>query len=46
METMFGNLTSGYRQVLDAVWRDGPSSRAEIAASTGFTRPAISQMVQ
>ncbi len=46
MATMFGNLTPSYRQVLDAVWRNGPSSRAEIAVTTGFTRPAISQMVQ
>ncbi|MDE8650704.1 ROK family transcriptional regulator [Novosphingobium album (ex Liu et al. 2023)] len=46
MATMFGNLSLSYRQVLDAVWRNGPSSRAEIAATTGFTRPAISQIVQ
>ncbi|OYX17160.1 MAG: hypothetical protein B7Z07_00575 [Sphingomonadales bacterium 32-67-7] len=46
MATPFGNLSLSYRQVLDAVWRSGPSSRAEIAARTGFTRPAISQIVQ
>jgi len=43
---ILGNLTASYRQVLDAVWCNGPSSRAEIADSTGFTRPAISMMVQ
>ncbi|WP_213979099.1 ROK family transcriptional regulator [Sphingomonas sp. dw_22] len=41
-----GNLTDSYRLVLDTLWRNGPSSRAEIADSTGFTRPAISLMVQ
>ncbi|MFZ5748777.1 MAG: ROK family transcriptional regulator [Pseudomonadota bacterium] len=46
MTATFETLTTSYRRILDAVWRNGPSSRAEIAASTGFTRPAISQMVQ
>jgi predicted NBD/HSP70 family sugar kinase len=43
---MFDKLSASYREVLDAVWRNGPSSRAEIAASTRFTRPAITQIVQ
>ncbi|WP_066684810.1 ROK family transcriptional regulator [Caulobacter sp. CCH9-E1] len=39
-------LTTGHRLVLDSILRHGPSSRAEIAARTQFTRPAITQMVQ
>ena len=39
-------LTAGHRMVLDSILRQGPSSRAEIAARTLFTRPAITQMVQ
>lgn len=46
MAGIFGDLTDSYRRVLDTVWRQGPASRAEIADSTGFTRPAISLMVQ
>lgn len=42
----FADLSSSSRQVLDVVWRQGPSSRAEIAVSTGLTKPAISQIVQ
>lgn len=42
----FSDLSSSSRQVLDVVWRHGPSSRAQISALTGLTRPAISQIVQ
>lgn len=40
------NLSAGSRRVFDALWRTGPSSRAEIADATGLTRPAVSQLVQ
>jgi len=46
MAAMFHDLPTSHRRVLDIIWRDGPSSRADIARRTGFTRPAISQMVQ
>ena len=46
METALKNLGRGCRQVLDVLCRGGPASRAEIAAATGYTRPAITQMVR
>lgn len=46
MESVIGRLTPGYRQVLDTILRDGPSSRAEIAQRTRFTRAAVTNMVQ
>lgn len=43
---MFADLLPSHRRVLDTIWRNGPSSRADIARQTGFTRPAITQIAQ
>ena len=41
----FQDLSASSRQVVDVVWRRGPSSRSEIAIGAGLTKPAISQIV-
>lgn len=46
MHKPFPDLTASHRRVLDTLVGFSASSRAEIAALTGLTRPAISQIVQ
>ncbi len=46
MDKALSDLTGSHRLILDAIWRNGPSSRAEIAQVTGYTRSAITQLTQ
>lgn len=46
MTPPLGHLTQSHRRILDTLLGTGASSRAEIAALTGLTRPAISQFAQ
>ena len=46
MSNLFGELNHGCRRILDALVRNGPCSRAELAALTGFSRPAVTQIIQ
>ncbi len=46
MNAALPTLTGSSRKVIETILRHGPSSRAEIAEHTRFTRPAITQIVQ
>lgn len=43
---MFPHLTHGHRKVLEALVRHGTAARAELAEASGYTRPAVTNLVR
>ncbi|MFT3998128.1 MAG: ROK family transcriptional regulator [Asticcacaulis sp.] len=43
---MFPHLTHGHRKVLEALVRFGTAARAELAEASGYTRPAVTNLVR